>query len=171
MNISNLFVYHLNQDDPKKCTALKLVRFGLVKKIDFRHIRRTSLVLNPLSTDILSKSDANILKFGLVVIDCSWKKGLSVFTRTFPGKNKRLPILQAGNPINYSKIFTLSSAEAIAASLFILGHRKESEFILSKFKWGNTFFQLNTQILDAYSRARDSDEIAKIEKEYYKKFL
>ena len=113
----------------------------------------------------------DILKFGLVVIDCSWKKGLSVFTRTFPGKNKRLPILQAGNPINYSKIFTLSSAEAIAASLFILGHRKESEFILSKFKWGNTFFQLNTQILDAYSRARDSDEIAKIEKEYYKKFL
>ena len=63
MNISNLFVYHLNQDDPKKCTALKLVRFGLVKKIDFRHIRRTSLVLNPLSTDILSKSDANIIRF------------------------------------------------------------------------------------------------------------
>ena len=72
---------------------------------------------------------------GLVVIDCSWKKGTSIFSKSFRGRNKRLPILQAGNPINYGKLFTLSSAEALAACLFIIGFRDDAELILSKFRY------------------------------------
>ena len=147
------------------------LRFNLIKPIQRRHILNSWVVLNPFSEDIISKDDKERILNGLVVIDCSWKKGTSVFSKSFHGRNKRLPILQAGNPTNYAKVFTLSSAEAFAACLFIVGFRDDAELILSKFKWGDTFFQLNTQILDEYSRARDSDEIAKIEKEYYKKFL
>ena len=79
--------------------------------------------------------------------------------------------MQAGNPTNYSRLFTLSSSEALAASLFITGNFQESELVLSKFKWGHTFFELNSEILDDYSNANTSEEISLIEKEYYQKFL
>lgn len=161
----------MNQDDPKKCTSLKLVRLGLLKKIQIRHIRRNAIVLNPMSADILSKNDVKYLHHGLVVIDCSWKQSSNVFTKQFPGKNKRLPLLQAGNPTNYSKLFTLSSSEAIAAALFIVGRYDESKLILSKFKWGHTFFELNSEILNLYSSAHSTEELSLVEKEYYKKFL
>ena len=161
----------MNQDDPKKCTALKLVRLGLVKKITLKQVPKNSILLNPMSDNILCKTDQKHLSSGLVVIDCSWKKGSDVFKNKFPGINRRLPILQAGNPTNYSKLFTLSSSEALAASLFITGNSQESELVLSKFKWGHTFFELNSEILDDYSNANTSEEIALIEKEYYQKFL
>ena len=102
----------MNQDDPKKCTALKLVRLGLVKKINLKQVPKNSILLNPMSDNILCKTDQKHLRSGLVVIDCSWKKGSNVFKTKFPGINKRLPLLQAGNPTNYSKLFTLSSSEA-----------------------------------------------------------
>lgn len=161
----------MNQDDPKKCTALKLVRLGLVKKISLRQVSKNALLLNPMSTEIICKTDAKHLNSGLVVIDCSWKKGTGIFKKRLPGINKRLPILQAGNPTNYSKLFTLSSSEALAASLFITGRQEESELVLSKFKWGHTFFELNSDILDDYYKANTSDEIAITEKKYYEKFL
>ena len=161
----------MNQDDPKKCTALKLVRLGLVKKISLRQVSKKALLLNPMSTKIICKTDAKHLNSGLVVIDCSWKKGTDIFKKRLPGINKRLPMLQAGNPTNYSRLFTLSSSEALAATLFITGRQEESELVLSKFKWGHTFFELNSGILDDYCKANTSDEIAIIEKKYYEKFL
>ena len=173
---TNLFVFHMNQDDPKKCTALKLVRLGLAKKVSLRQVPKKALLLNPMSTEIICKTDAKHLNSGLVVIDCSWKKGTvkgipDIFKKRLPGINKRLPMLQAGNPTNYSKLFTLSSSEALAATLFIAGRQEESELVLSKFKWGHTFFELNSDILDHYCEANTSDEIAIIEKKYYEKFL
>ena len=171
MNHDKLFVYHLHQDDPKKCTASKLLRFNLIKPIQRRHIINTWIVLNPFSDDIISKADQQRISNGLVVIDCSWKKGTSIFSKSFRGRNKRLPILQAGNPINYGKLFTLSSAEALAACLFIIGFRDDAELILSKFKWGHTFFDLNYDILEQYSSANNSEEISIIVRKYYNKFL
>ena len=41
----NVLMY--NQDDPKKCTAAKLVRFNLAKKIT--NISRNTLTLNPFA--------------------------------------------------------------------------------------------------------------------------
>ena len=72
MNHDKLFVYHLHQDDPKKCTASKLLRFNLIKPIQRRHIINTWIVLNPFSDDIISKADQQQISNGLVVIDCSW---------------------------------------------------------------------------------------------------
>ena len=56
-------------------------------------------------------------------------------------------------------------------TLYIAGKYDESELVLSKFKWGHTFFELNSKILQDYAQANTSDEIANIEKNYYQQFL
>jgi pre-rRNA-processing protein TSR3 len=83
------------------------------------------------------------------------------------GVRRRLPALLAGNPTNYSKVSKLTTAEALAASLFILGCRSMSENILDKFKWGHTFFELNSEILGDYTNAVNTTEIVELEKGYF----
>jgi pre-rRNA-processing protein TSR3 len=67
--------------------------------------------------------------------------------------------LLAGNPTNYAKATKLSTVEALAAALFIAGFRDEAQKILSIFIWGHTFFELNAELLEAYSAAKDSSEV------------
>jgi pre-rRNA-processing protein TSR3 len=74
-----------------------------------------------------------------------------------------LPILIAGNPTNYAKATKLSTVEAIAGALYIAGFRVEAEKVLSIFVWGHTFWELNKELLEAYSLAKDSAEIVKIQ--------
>jgi len=163
-----LYVYHMHQDDPAKCTASKLVRAGILKPIAKAHmINRNSLVLNPSVAEILTKYDSKHIKNGLVVIDCSWKRAEEVFVRRFKGIGRRLPMLLAANPTNYGHVYTLSSVEALSATLVILGFRQDAEILLSKFKWGSTFLELNEEPLQDYSQAEDSESIAGIEKEYF----
>jgi len=50
-----LKVLMLKQDDPRKCSAAKLVKFGLAKPVT-RTASRT-LILNPFSKKTLLKSD------------------------------------------------------------------------------------------------------------------
>ena len=49
----------LKQDDPKKCTAAKLVKFGLVKPIN--QLTSRTLVLDPFSKKMLLKSDKKLV--------------------------------------------------------------------------------------------------------------
>jgi pre-rRNA-processing protein TSR3 len=60
----------------------------------------------------------------------------------------------------------LSSVEALAASLYILGEKKQAEEILSKFTWGMNFIDLNREPLERYSQARTSAEVVEIQSEY-----
>jgi pre-rRNA-processing protein TSR3 len=46
----------------------------------------------------------------------------------------------AANPTNYSKLGKLSSVEALAGSLFVLGCQNNVFDLLKKFKWGSMFF-------------------------------
>jgi pre-rRNA-processing protein TSR3 len=78
-----------------------------------------------------------------------------------------LPVLLAGNPVNYSKMGKLSSAEALAAAAYILGLKKLASEMMGKFKWGHTFLDLNVGLLEEYSNATDQDKIKEIEKEYF----
>ena len=165
LNAMKLLVYMLKQDDSKKCTATKLLHFKIVNAV--HRIPRKSLVLNPYSNLPLCKSD-NALADAITVIDCSWKKVTNVFRQNFLGINRRLPLLLAANPTNYSKLGKLSSAEALAGALSILGFNELAFGLMNKFKWGHTFFELNNELLKDYANVKDANEIQRIEMEYFK---
>ena len=155
------------QDDPAKCTAAKLVRFGLAESVRF--IRPNTLLLDPFCKIVLSAQDRSLFK-SVCAVDCSWERAIDTLLKGKALKNgvhRRLPALLAGNPTNYSKLSKLTTAEALAASLFILGWRSMSENILDKFKWGHTFFELNSEILSDYADAINTAEIVELEKGYF----
>ena len=115
-----LFSLHFNEWDKKKCTALKLAKLNLIKIVpEIKGRIFNAILLNPFSNKELSASDRDaILKYGLVVIDCSWKRIFNV--KEFNVKTSRkLPPLIAANPVNYGKWEKLSSVEALAAALYI----------------------------------------------------
>jgi pre-rRNA-processing protein TSR3 len=88
------------------------------------------------------------------------------FSTKFIGVKRKLPPLLAGNPVNYSKLYKLTTAEAISASLFIMGFKKDALELLDKFKWGHTFYDLNQNLLDEYSKLESEDQLETILKEY-----
>ena len=139
-----IYCLHYKECDPKKCTALKLKKFKLLRIIaSIRNSLKNAIVLNPFSqTELTADDKVLILKYGLIVLDCSWKNVLKL--RNFKWTNgRRLPPLIAANPVNYGKWEKLSSAEAIAAALFITKFEKEANLILSKFSWGKEFIKIN----------------------------
>jgi pre-rRNA-processing protein TSR3 len=72
----------------------------------------------------------------------------------------------AANPVNFGKPCMLSSVEALAASLYILGERERAAELLSKVNWGIRFLEVNREPLDLYADAKDSAEVIKIQREY-----
>jgi pre-rRNA-processing protein TSR3 len=72
----------------------------------------------------------------------------------------------AANPTNYGKPCILSTAEAVAATFYIVGLKNNAIQIMSSFKWGPHFLELNRELLEAYSRAESSREVVKIQDEF-----
>jgi len=163
----DLYVVMFRQDDPKKCTAAKLARMGMVKPVPRNfHFSQRIIVLDPFTTKVLLPSEAQWAK-GLASIDCSWRLAGDVFSRRISGSHRRLPSLMAGNPTHYAVLDRLSSVEALAASLIIMGYRESGEKLLSYFKWGKTFLTLNGDALIEYSRASDAQQMQKLETAYF----
>lgn len=160
-------VYMLRQDDPSKCTAAKLAKFRLAEPVRF--IRRSSIVLNPFSRTPVMNTDAKIAD-SVCAIDCSWERADEVLKHrrmVSQGIGRRLPAMLAANPTNYSKLGKLSSAEALAGALYVLGEKKMAGDIMDKFKWGHTFLELNSNLLEDYASAETEDQVAQLEKEYF----
>ena len=151
------------QDDPKKCTAAKMVKFGLAQNI--KKINSKGMVLDPFSKKTLIPKDKSIINT-IVGIDCSWNLVDSAFSKNFNGIKRKLPPLLAGNPVNYSKFNKLTTAEALAGSLFILGFKEQALQLLDKFKWGHTFYELNQNLLDEYAKIENEEQIESILKDY-----
>jgi len=105
------------QDDPKKCTAAKLVKFGIAK--DVRSTLSNTLILDPFADKMILKNDSLIAN-SITGIDCSWEFAQETFVKRFSGMHRKLPPLFAGNPVNYSKLGKLTTVEAIAGALFIM---------------------------------------------------
>jgi pre-rRNA-processing protein TSR3 len=163
----DLFAILLKQDDPSKCTATKLAKFHLLKSIV--RPRHDTLVLNPFSRFCLTPND-RALSATLCVIDCSWERSDTILqNRKWRSYSflRRLPALLAGNPVNYAKMGKLSSVEALAGALLILGYDSEAFAILDKFKWGHTFYELNSHVLQEYSRAENVGEVYDIQRQYF----
>ncbi|KAF6244670.1 DUF367 family protein [Nitrosopumilus sp. b2] len=151
------------QDDPKKCTAAKMIKFGLAQNI--KKIGIKGLVLDPFSKNTLMPKDRSLIN-SIVGIDCSWNLADQAFSKKFNGIKRKLPPLLAGNPVNYAKLNKLTTAEALAASLFILGHNEQGLELLDKFKWGHTFYELNQNLLGEYSKLEKEEQVELILKDY-----
>ena len=164
-----LYAYMLEQDDPSKCTSSKLCRFGLAERVGkpFRRLRQ-AILLNPFAPKVLSVQDRlKAERWGIAVVDCSWEQVREVAWKRFPGVHRRLPLLLAGNPVSYGKLARLSSLEALAAALYILGFKEQAWRLASLYKWAPKFLELNMEPLEAYSSASSPEEIRKIEKEFF----
>lgn len=165
----SLFIYHADEDDPKKCSARKLERKGYaVIETNIYKTPKKTILLNPFAEKSISKEDYQIAKNnGILAVDCSWKNA----EKNFDFLDKRnysraLPYVIAANPVNYGKPFKLSTLEAFSAALYILGEKKNSEEILQLYKWSPHFITLNKNPLEDYSNAENSIQIVKIMKEY-----
>ncbi|MEF8842945.1 MAG: DUF367 family protein [Haloarculaceae archaeon] len=171
-----LHVRYEGDDDPEKCTARKLARFGLVSLHRSARATPPGIVLDPYAERALSPADAapsgdSEREWGpdardrLVALDCSWETAEAEAFQ-LRGPHRALPFLVAGNPVSYGTPFRLNTAEAFAGALVILGHRERAEELLSKFRWGHTFLELNEEPLRRYAGAADSAEVVAIQEEY-----
>jgi len=158
-------IYHAAQDDPKKNTALRLKRRRLARIVTkIRFLPKRAIVLNPFGEIAFSPADRERLElFGLTALDCSWEHAQKVMGEHVRGTSRCLPVLIAGNSVNFGKLTKLTTAEAIAAALYIAGFKKEAEDLLSIFTWGHTFFELNRMLLDNYTTAKNSGEIVEMQ--------
>ena len=157
----NLLMFY--QDDPKKCTAAKLIKFGLARKITKSQSK--TVLLHPYAEKTLLNKEKSLFT-SITGIDCSWALAEEVFQKDFLGVSRKLPPLLAGNPVNYSKINKLTTVEAIAGASFILGDEDLSQKLLEKFNWGHTFLELNENLLHDYQKVTSEDQVTKIIREY-----
>ena len=164
-----LTVYDANEDDPKKCTAKKLHRFGQVSlEKNIRRLPYHAVLLNPFAEKSLSREDYLMaMNHGLVALDCSWKTAEQSFEfLKIKTTSRALPFLLAANPVNYGKPFQLSTLEAFAAALYILGEVEHAKEIVGIYTWGPRFLELNREPLEDYRQARDSAEVVRLMKQY-----
>ena len=157
----NLLMFY--QDDPKKCTAAKLIKFGLAKKITKSQSK--TVLLHPYAEKTLFNNEKPLFN-SITGIDCSWALAEKVFQNDFVGVSRKLPPLLAGNPVNYSKINKLTTVEAIAGAAFILDEELLSQKLLEKFNWGHTFLELNENILHDYQKATSDEQVIEIIRGY-----
>lgn len=162
-----LLIVEGRQCDPKKCTGRRLVRRKIARVV--RAPPRGSIVLDPYAALCLSPLDAERAEQrGLVVLDLSWNRVRGRFPSVGKAARRRLPYLVAANPTNYGRPWELSSAEAFAAALWLLGDRKSAERVLSIFKWGNAFPELNMERLETYASAGSAGKIVEMERRMIK---
>lgn len=159
------------QCDPKKCTAKRMLKFGLGKEAKtLSQIPSGSIVLSPFSKQALSPADRRHAYKGLVVMDLTWTN-IDEFPRLKRAEERALPYLLASNPINWGRPMELNSAEAVMAALIILGEREQAEEFLGRFNWAPEFIRLNGAMLDDYSKAKDSSDVIRIQNEYLASIL
>ena len=166
-SVVRIVVYYARQCDPKKCSALKLKRFGLVELVSkVERLPQGALVLNALAERAFSPVDRpRIERFGLAALDYSWEQG---FQPCLPPHvvSRCLPFLVAANPVNYGTPTKLSTVEALAAALYIVGFKADAEELLRLFKWGPELIRLNYERLETYLKAKDSSEILEMQRDF-----
>jgi pre-rRNA-processing protein TSR3 len=161
-----LYAFDAKECDPKKCTSRKLARFNLLRLLpSTQKIPTGSILLTPEVEKAFSRRDRKVAeKRGIVVLDVSWRA--ATFPKIPRTEERALPFLVAANPVNFGKPFQLSSVEALAAALYILGNKKQAELILGKFKWGVQFLKVNKEPLEDYAKARNSKEVVEAQKAF-----
>jgi len=159
-----LFAYRDNSCDPRKCTVKKLERAGLIRIVTkLNAIPRNTLLLDPTAEQALSPADHTVKS--VTALDCSWEV-LDCGAISSWRIRRALPFLMAANPVNFGKPCMLSSVEALAGALFIMGEKEQAQEILGKVSWGIRFLEVNAEPLARYAGAKDSTEVIAIQQEY-----
>eukprot|EP00611_Tribonema_gayanum_P013507 TRINITY_DN2448_c1_g1_i5.p1 TRINITY_DN2448_c1_g1~~TRINITY_DN2448_c1_g1_i5.p1 ORF type:complete len:233 (-),score=40.72 TRINITY_DN2448_c1_g1_i5:50-748(-) len=119
------------------------------------------LVLSPNGEKTVSPEDREIVDtLGISVIDCSWARLDDVpFHQMRRGHHRLLPFLVAANPVNYGKPFKLTCAEALAATLVIVGLREQGALVMDQFGWGPEFLKINADVLERYAACSSGAEV------------
>jgi pre-rRNA-processing protein TSR3 len=166
-----LFVLHAGQCARKKCTALKLARFGKARLLGGPFFPPGTLLLDPFSPRLLSRADLPLAeRKGLLAVDCSWdladRRSFDALLRHRRAEPRSLPYLLASNPVKFGQPYRLSTLEALAAALMMLGRRGQAEELLGLYTWGPRFLELNSEPLDDYAAAGDETEVRAAQCEY-----
>jgi pre-rRNA-processing protein TSR3 len=85
-----------------------------------------------------------------------------------------VPYLVAANSVNYGRPWRLNCVEALAATFYICGHEDWAHEVVTHFSYGETFLEINSQVLKRYAACTTEEEVkeaekvwlAKIEREY-----
>ena len=137
-----------DQDDPKKCTAKRLEKFGISQNYNsFRTLPPCGIVLDPFSEKLLTFEDSILAEVGGIVgVDCSWNLARETFSKLkmMGLEPRRLPDVIPANPVNAGKIGKLTTAEAIGSALMICNQKELATSIMSIFKWGPAFLKMNS---------------------------
>lgn len=174
MNPIPVHAVWLAQDDPKKNTAVLASKRGDLKlHKTIRSLPKRGIILEPLCGKVFGPEDHDILlkKHGaLVGLDCSWahiETSVDQVMRSTRLQPRMLPLLLAANPVNWGKPGRLTTAEALATVLYLVGHKEQARAILGAFRWGERFFELNQEPLDAYSSATTSEELVQLQFDFF----
>jgi pre-rRNA-processing protein TSR3 len=159
-----LWSFRDNSCDPRKCTIKKLERAGLVKVVArIPQIPRNTLLLDPTAEQAVSPADRGAKS--ITALDCTWEVLDTGAVRRWRIR-RALPFLLAANPVNFGRPFRLTSAEALAAALVILGEPDQARILMDRFSWGIRFFEVNEEPLFLYAKAKDSAEVVAIQAGY-----
>ena len=159
-----LYAYRDNSCDPRTCTVKKLEKAGFLTIFSrISQIPRNTLLLDPTAEQALSPADRFVRS--ITVLDCSWVVLDTGAVRSWRIR-RALPFLMAANPVNFGKPCKLSSVEALAAAVYILGEKERAFAVLSKVSWGIRFLEVNSEPLELYAHARDSTEVIAIQALY-----
>ncbi|CAH0488497.1 unnamed protein product [Peronospora farinosa] len=162
-----LRMWDFQQCDAKRCTGRKLCRLGYIKSMKpGAHFR--GLVLSPAGEQAVSHADLDLVtSSGISVIDCSWAKVQELpYKQLRSGVHRLLPFLVAANSVNYGRPHKLSCAEAIAATLYIVGLQDEAIQVMDEFSWGAEFLKINADCLQAYAACTNSAEVVEAQNAY-----
>jgi pre-rRNA-processing protein TSR3 len=170
------YVLIVGDDHPKACTGRRLLHRGLAATLSRPDGSPVPpVVLDPFAMEPLSRADRAVAeRGGLVAVDCSWNR-ISDRGRLpavggsgrLSGPRRRLPLLVATNPQHYGRVGELNTAEALAASLCVLGQPNEAEELLRGFSGGPAFFEVNRERLGRYARARSAEAVREAERDLY----
>jgi pre-rRNA-processing protein TSR3 len=156
-----LYAFRDNTCDPRKCTVKKLEKSGFLKIFTkISQIPRNTILLDPTAEQALSPADRYVKS--ITVLDCSWVVLDTGKVRSWRIR-RALPFLIAANPVNFGKPCVLSSVEALAGAVYILGEKDKAADLLSKVSWGIRFLEVNKEPLELYSNAKDSTEVVQIQ--------
>ena len=159
--------WDLGHCDAKRCSGKRLMRLGLMREL---HVGQkfAGIVISPKGKKLVSKADKDLLEqYGAAVVEASWKRIEEVPFGRIGGKCERLlPYLVAANPTNYGKPWRLNCVEALAACFYICGRKEWAEDILSTFSYGQSFLDINDEVLEKYAECQDEEQVKRVEEEW-----